>query len=261
VSVPRLLRTFVDEPRRAALFLDFDGSLAPIVDDPAAARALPAAGTALARLAPRLGRVGIVSGRPVAFLREQLAIDGLVYAGAYGLERLVDGEVVVERSALPFVDAIARAADEAEVALPGLRVERKGLVAVTIHWREQPERGGAASAWADAAAARLGLDAPLRGRMAVELRPPVAIDKGTTVVELASGASAVAVAGDDAGDLPAFAAVHALAERGDVQHGIAIGVTSSESPPEVAQTDVVVDGPAGLATLLSDLADALSARG
>ncbi len=79
----------------------------------------------------------------------------------------------------PLVDAVARAADEAEAALPGLLVERKGEVAVTIHWRDQPERGEAAASWAADAAARLGLDAPLRGRMAVELRPPVPVDKGT----------------------------------------------------------------------------------
>ncbi len=196
-----------------ALFVDFDGSLAPIVLDPAAAAPLPAARAALARLVPVLARVAVVSGRPAAFLRDALAIDGLDYAGTYGLERIVAGEVTVDERVRPFVDAVARAADEAEAVLPGLLVERKGEVAVTVHWRDQPERGVDATRWAAEAAPRLGLEAPLRGRMAVELRPPVPVDKGTTVAELARGMRTAAFAGDDAGDLPAFAALRVAGRR------------------------------------------------
>ncbi len=187
VAVPRVLQPLVDDPARAALFVDFDGSLSPIVLDPASARPLPAARAALARLVPVLARVAVVSGRPAAFLRDALAIDGLDYAGTYGLERIVAGDVVLDERVRPYLDAIVQAADEAEAALPGLHVERKGQVAVTIHWRDQPERGDDATRWAAEAAARLGLDAPLRGRMAVELRPPVPVDKGTTVAELSLG--------------------------------------------------------------------------
>jgi trehalose 6-phosphate phosphatase len=159
---------------------------------------------------------------------------------------------------LPFVDAIARAADEAEAALPGLLVERKGDVAVTVHWRDQPERGPDAARWAAEAAPRLGLEAPMRGRMAVELRPPVPVDKGTVVVDLARGMRAAAFAGDDAGDLPAFTALRAMAADGALVHGVSIGVTAEESPAEVHAADVVVEGPAGLASLLDALADAIT---
>ncbi len=256
--VPLALSPFVDDPRRSALFVDFDGSMAPIVLDPAAARPLPAARAALARLVPVLGTVAVVSGRPAAFLRDALAIDGLGYVGTYGLERILDGEVVLDERVLPFVTAVARAADDAEAALPGLRVERKGEVAVTVHWRDQPDRGAEATRWAAEAAPRLGLEAPLRGRMAVELRPPVPVDKGTTVADLARGSTAAAFAGDDAGDLPAFAALHELVVTGVLAHGVSIGVRSDESPAEVHAADVVVDGPVGLAELLDALADAIS---
>jgi trehalose 6-phosphate phosphatase len=261
VVLPSPLRPFVDDPARAALFVDFDGSLAPIVLDPAAARPLPAAAIALARLAPRLGTVAVVSGRPAAFLRDALAIDEVEYVGTYGLERIVGGDVVLDDRVRPFVDAVVRAADEAEAALPGLRIERKGDVAVTVHWRDQPERGEEATRWAAEAAPRLGLDAPLRGRMAVELRPPVPVDKGTTVARLAAGMDTAAFAGDDVGDLPAFAALRALVHDGSLMHAVSIGVTSEESPPEVRGADVVVEGPAGLAALLDALADAISAPG
>jgi trehalose 6-phosphate phosphatase len=261
VELPRALDPLVRAPARAALFCDFDGSLSPIVRDPSAARVLPAARAAVARLVPLLARVAVVSGRPAAFLRNALTLDGVEYVGIYGLERVVDGDVVVDERVAPFVDAVARAADEAEAALPGLRVERKGRVAVTIHWREHPDRGDAARAWATEAAPRFGLEAPLRGRMAMELRPPVPVDKGTTVAELAEGMEVAAFAGDDAGDLPAFDALRALAEAGALRHAVTIGVTSEESPPEVDAADALVDGPAGLAALLDALADAISARG
>jgi trehalose 6-phosphate phosphatase len=261
VALPSALLPFADAPARAALFVDFDGSLAPIVLDPGAARPLPAARAALARLVQCLGAVAVVSGRPAAFLRDALAIDGLDYVGTYGLERIVAGAVVLDERVRPYLAAVAQAADDAEAALPGLRVERKGGVAVTVHWRDQPERGEQAARWAAEAAPRLGLEAPLRGRMAVELRPPVPVDKGTTVADLAAGMDAAAFAGDDVGDLPAFAALRALAGEGALAHGVSIGVTSAESPPEVRAADIVVEGPAGLAALLDALADAISAPG
>jgi trehalose 6-phosphate phosphatase len=249
----------VAEAATAGLFVDFDGSLAPIVDDPATARVLPAARDALARLVPLIARVAVVSGRPAEFLMDALTIGGLGIAGAYGLERVVDGDVVVNPLVEPWLDAIAAAADAAEVALPGLRVERKGRVAVTIHWRMQPERAAEALGWAERNAARLGL-VSLPARMAMELRPPVPVDKGTTVAELASGLAVAAFAGDDAGDLPAFAALAALAREGALRHSVSIGVASREGPPEVHDADVVVAGPDGLAELLERVADAIEAR-
>jgi trehalose 6-phosphate phosphatase len=261
MALPSALLPFVARPARGALFVDFDGSLSPIVLDPAAARPLPAARAALARLVPQLGVVAVVSGRPAAFLRDTLAIDGLDYVGTYGLERIVAGAVVLDERVRPFLGAVTQAADEAEAALPGLRVERKGQVAVTVHWRDQPERGEEAASWAAEAAPRLGLEAPMRGRMAVELRPPVPVDKGTTVADLARGMESAAFAGDDVGDLPAFTALRALVDAGTLAHAVSIGVTSDESPPEIHAADVVVEGPAGLAVVLDALADAISAPG
>ena len=87
------LAPFVDAPRTAAFLVDYDGSLAPIVDDPAAARPLPAALQALARLVPLVGRAAVVSGRPAGFLVQHLPVDGLECVGLYGLERVVAGEL------------------------------------------------------------------------------------------------------------------------------------------------------------------------
>jgi trehalose 6-phosphate phosphatase len=259
LPLPRPLAPFVADAEHAALFVDFDGSMAPIVDDPAAARPLPATSEALARLVPLLGSVAVVSGRPAAFLRDALPFAGLGVAGVYGLERLVDGEVVVDSRVAPWLAAVAAAADAADAALPGLLIERKGQVAVTVHWRTDPDRGADALAWVEREVPALGLQV-VPGRLAVELRPPVPVDKGTTVAELARGSTVAAFAGDDAGDVPAFAALAALARAGTLSHAVSIGVASSEGPRAVRDADVVVDGPAGLAALLELVADAIETR-
>jgi trehalose 6-phosphate phosphatase len=95
--------------------------------------------------------------------------------------------------------------------------------------------------------------------MAVELRPPVAIDKGTAVHELVQGFRIGAFAGDDIGDLPAFAALARAVDDGALARGVRVGVQSPEAPPElVGSVDVLVDGPAGLAALLGRVADEIA---
>lgn len=252
--IPDALGPLVAAPARSAVLVDFDGSLAPIVDDPRAAVPLPAALAALDALVGKLGLVGVVSGRPVAFLRDALALDGVAYVGQYGLERLVDGAVLEDPRVAPMVETVAAAAADAEARFPHLYVERKGRVAVTLHWRRSPEEGDAASAWASEAGARLGLTV-YPTRMAVELRPPVPVDKGSAVEQLCAGLDAALFAGDDHGDLAAFDALDRLVAVGSLGAAVRVGVRSSEEPAEiVARADIHVDGPAGLAALLADLA-------
>ena len=191
-------------------------------------------------------------------LDAQLGADGLELVGQYGLERLVDGHIVTDARAAPFVDSVAAAAADAAHALPDLRLERKGASAFVIHWRTAPHRGGHAGEVMADIARRHGLVAH-PARMAVELRPPVAVDKGSAVdALLEAGYDAAAFAGDDRGDLPAFDALDRAVAAGRVQHAVRIGVQSSEAPPELLdRADVTVDGPAGLAALLTDLGAAI----
>jgi trehalose 6-phosphate phosphatase len=264
VALARLASDAAD----AAFVTDFDGTLAPIVNDPAGARPLPAALDALATLAERLGLVAVVSGRPVDFLRAHVPFDRVVLVGQYGMERLVDGEVVVDARVVPYLDAVAAARAEAEATWPDLFVEHKGDIAFTIHWRTAPGLAPHSDALADLAA-RHGLDTQ-PGRMACELRPPVPLDKGTAVEALladSSGIRAVAFAGDDRGDLPVFDLFDELSIPPDEAVDdpsvwcTRIAVRSSEAPAElIARADIVVDGPPGLAELLTDLVSALPAR-
>ncbi|MGI8795753.1 MAG: trehalose-phosphatase [Acidimicrobiia bacterium] len=244
-----------ERPEQAAVLLDFDGSLSRIVDDPAAAAVLPEARAALGALVGRVGLVAVVSGRPVEVLADALALDGVELVGQYGLERRVDGRTVVDERVAPYVDAVAAAADEAERELPGLLVERKAGVAVTVHWRTAPERDAEAAAFLEDLARRHGL-VTYATRMARELRPPVPVDKGTAVESLlAPGFFAAGYAGDDRGDLPAFDALDRVVNAGRLTHAVRIAVASDESPPELlARSDIVVDGPEALAALLEALA-------
>lgn len=260
IPVSDVLEPFVRRPGRAAVIVDFDGTLAPIVDDPAEARPLPGAEQVLGVLAGRLGRVAVVSGRPVSFLRAALPIGGLTLVGQYGLERFEGGVVVTHPAAKANIARVEAAAREARAEIPGLLVENKG-VAVALHWRTSPELGLEAVALGRRLARTHGL-AIQPGRLALELRAPVEIDKGTVADELSVDRDAVLVAGDDHGDLAAFEAIARRRHAGDLAHGLLVAIRSPEAPPALLErADHHVDGPAGLLALLAALADQLGAGG
>jgi trehalose 6-phosphate phosphatase len=158
----------------------------------------------------------------------------------------------VDPAAMGWTAAVEAVAASAEAAAPAaVGVERKGLT-VTLHFRLAPHLAGWAKRFATEQAASSGLVAH-PGKKSWELRPPVPTDKGTVVAELASGLEAVCFVGDDTGDLPAFAALHRLRTEGVVT--LAVAAAGPETPTPVLQgADLVVDGPAGVLTLLEALA-------
>lgn len=259
MTLPGVLAPVVDDPGAAAVVTDFDGTLAPIVTDPARARPVPTAVAALRDLVEPLALVAVVSGRPVTFLRAQLPVEGLTLVGQYGLERLVDGEIVVDERATAFTDAVAAAAEDAERRWPRLLVERKGTVALSVHWRATPDAAPAPEELVSLAD-RHGL-AVARGRMVGELRAPVDVDKGAALTRLLQEhpVRVGAFAGDDYGDLPAFSALADRADRDAGFVGVRIAVRSTESPPALLrEADYVADGPPALAGLLHTLATVVS---
>lgn len=252
--------SFVEHPDRSGVFVDFDGSLAPIVDDPARARPLPAARAALDALARELARVAVVSGRPVDFLERALELDSVEYFGIYGMQRLVDGRPVAHPDAAPFEASIADALAAARRELPPELVEAKGGLTFTMHYRTAPERAAAVIALSDSLARDFGLRA-VPGRLAVELRPPIEVDKGTVTRDESRDLDHVAFVGDDHGDLVAFDALDELIALGGLESAVRVAVQSDEAPPELLRrADVVVASPTALAELLGELVAEISDR-
>jgi len=243
-------------PARTALFTDFDGTLAPIVTDPAAARPAPGAVEALVRIAGRYRRVAVVSGRPLAFLDPMLpaAVD---IGALYGLEQRVAGVRREHPDAAPWRVVVAGLAERAAhqlAGLSGVHVEAKGI-SLTLHYRNGPAHEAAVVAFAHEAATTTGLHAR-PAKASVELHPPVAVDKGTLLQQWSAGAEIVAFFGDDVGDLAAFGAVHELAGRPGVE-GYAVAVAGDETPDEVRDAaDAVLDGSEAVVALLQRLAAA-----
>lgn len=247
------------DPSRAGLFLDFDGTLAPIVANPADSAMTPDLAPVLSDLAERLGLLAVVSGRPAAFLAARAGVRGVRLLGLYGLQEYVDGTVRARPEAAAWEAAVDDARDLLAARLAGLRgvtLEDKGL-AVAVHWRNAADRGSAGRAVErlvrDVAAAT-GL-AREPGKLVEELRPPVAWDKGAGVSALTRelGLETVAYVGDDRGDLAAFAAVRRLG-------GLAVAVDAGdETPAEVLEAaDLLLHGTEGVAVWLTDLRDALA---
>ncbi|MFI5686722.1 trehalose-phosphatase [Streptomyces sp. NPDC051636] len=261
------LRALLERPRSAVIGLDFDGTLAPIVADPDQARAHPEAVPALAALAPKVAAVAVVTGRPAGVAVRYGGFAGvpglehLVVLGHYGAERwdAVTGTVsapaphpgvTAVRAELPgFLDRIG--------AWHGTWIEEKGR-AVAVHTRRADDPQAAFEALREPLtdlATRHGLIVE-PGRMVLELRPP-GMDKGVALLEYVreAGAESVLYAGDDLGDLPAFAAVDKL--RSDGVPGLLVCSGSTEVTELAERADLVVDGPQGVVGLLRRLAAAL----
>ncbi|MGH9006108.1 MAG: trehalose-phosphatase [Acidimicrobiales bacterium] len=256
MSLPGVLKPLRARPQTAAVFLDFDGTLAEIVEDPELARPLPGVPELLAELGARFGVVAVVSGRPAAFLEEHLGrTHGVRLIGLYGLEEVghAAGPTVDSAALEQWRPLMAALADEAErSAPPGVSVERK-VVGFTLHFRRAAEHEGWVQHFAAVKESSDGLVAQ-PGRMAVELRPGIAADKGTVVAALAQDCSAACCFGDDLGDLAAFDALAELASRGIPVARVA--VADAESPRAVADAaDLVVEGPSGAMQLLRALAE------
>jgi len=239
---------FLAQPDRAAILTDFDGTLAPIVDDPATAAPLPGAVDALHRLAERFAIVGIISGRPVAYLRTRVG-DGLWLSGLYGLETFADGRLIELPEAETWRAVVAESSTRAIEAF-GTAVEPKGL-SMTLHFRTAPELGPTIRAWADDEAVRSGL-VVRPAKASVELHPPLRADKGSVIEQAAAGLDAVCFFGDDVGDLPAYDALDRLSAAGKTT--VKVAVSTVEAPvPLLERADLVVDGPLGALDVLHRL--------
>ncbi len=225
-------------PERAAILLDVDGVLAPIVARPEDARVPDEARAELRRLARRYALVACISGREGADARRIVGVPELVYAGNHGLE--------LEPEAAGWSEPLRRLL--AGVDWPEL--EDKGL-SVSLHYRTAPDQTAAHERLEKIAAqARAAGFVARFGRKVLEILPPVHADKGTAVRRLLTdrGLSRALYAGDDTTDLDAFAA---LAE---LELAIRVAVASAEGPQALIEAaDLVVGSPGELLQVLAGL--------
>jgi len=256
------LAAIAADPGRALIALDFDGTLAPIVSEPSAARPHPGVLPALRQLAASVGTLAIITGRPAPVAVELGGfggIPGLIVIGHHGWERWEGGELTSPPPPAEVAQARARlpGALAAAGAPEGTWVEDKSH-ALVVHTRRAADPEAALALLAGPLAdfaSQTGLDSK-PGRLVIELRPR-GVDKGTAITALAAerDPAAVLFAGDDLGDIPAFEAVHAMRAAG--RAGVAVCSASGEATALVGHADLVVDGPAGITALLVRLADAV----
>ncbi|MCO6010888.1 trehalose-phosphatase [Actinoallomurus purpureus] len=248
-------------PRHALIGFDFDGTLSPIVDDPEAARAHPGVVPALRRLAPLVGTVAVITGRPAATAVEHggfADIEGLLVLGQYGRERWENGVLQTSEPPPGVAEVRAKLPLILANAPEGVTIEDKGL-ALAVHTRRAAEPQVVLERLRSIVAAlaeRTGLVVE-PGRFVLELRPP-GMDKGGALRGLVAerGASAVLFAGDDLGDLPAYDAIDALRKEGTP--GVKVCSSSDEVTALAERADLIVDGPPGVVGLIERLASDLS---
>lgn len=237
---------------RCRLFFDFDGTLAPVLDDPTAVYPVPEVLTAIDALSQVVDRIAIVSARPVEFLQERFSsVPHVDLYGLYGLEHSHDGgPIVTEPAALPWVPTMEELAERARAELPaGTLVEYKRL-SVALHYRTAPELSSTIERWALAQEERLGLRIQI-GRMVLELKPPVNRDKGMVIGEAIESARCAWYFGDDVSDIKAFAALRAR-ERDDPEFfGVCVAVANPETGDEVSSAaDLTIESPEALGSFL-----------
>lgn len=248
-------------PSRAAILLDIDGTLAPIVEHASDAHVPESTRQLLIAVANQYKVVACVSGRRASEARAMVSIGTINYLGSHGVELLRAGwtEAVMDPGFEGWIRRIrefGREADTAEVRKLRVRLEDKGAI-VAFHWRGARDEEAARAA-IDAIAQRAEA-ADLRthwGRKVLEVRPPIRMDKGAGInrllEEVGQGIEAALYVGDDATDLDAFRALANLAQDGRLARIVRVGVHSEEGPPEIPEeADIVVDGPEGVRELLA----------
>ena len=238
---------------RLAVFLDYDGTLTPIVSHPEDAWLSESMRQTLGSLVARVP-VAILSGRDLDDVRGRVLVDGIVYAGSHGFDIAGAGGLRRELGAtyLPVLDAAERELREALDEIPGAQLERKHF-SVAAHFRNVNEDDAVKLAAAvDTVAARHRELRKINGRKVYELLPDIDWNKGKAVLwlletlELERGHALPIFIGDDRTDEDAFSA---LEKRG-------VGILVSEQP-QVTAARYCLNNPEEVERFLQKISDLL----
>jgi trehalose 6-phosphate phosphatase len=249
--------------RPLGLFSDIDGTLAPIVPRPEDAKVTPRCRRLLKSLIKEGVKVGLITGRPLAKAREMADVPGVAIAANHGLEVWVKGRNRTPDTVEAYASAARKILEETSaLAFDGLVMEHKGPV-LAFHYRQANDEVSARRMILEAlhSAETARIFSVHEGRKVVELRPPLAVNKGTALVEVASelGCGSLICLGDDNTDVDMFDAARTLDAKGTPS--LAVAVTSDETSPLLLESaDYNVNGVSGVEWFLGELLSAVRSR-
>ena len=230
------------------LITDVDGTISQTAPTPQQAKVTPLCHQYLSALCNHLALVAAISGRSAIQVKEMINIDKMVYIGNHGMERWTRGHSKFIKDAQDYPPVIEAVTKELSplLSIEGLSIENKGVTA-TIHYRLCPDHQ---SARQDILAAiedsrhTKSLRVMQESKYAINLLPPVRVDKGTGILDLIReyNLRGGIYLGDDVTDIYAFRAMRAATRNLDFQ-GFAIGITSQEMPEKLAEeADFTLNG-------------------
>ena len=229
------------------LITDVDGTISQTAPTPKQAEVSPMCRQYLSILCGHLALVAAVSGRPAAEVKNMIRIDGMLYIGNHGMERWKEGHTEYTKEAQAYSRVIKAAIEELSLLLPteGVYIENKGVTA-TIHYRLSPEPQSAEKHILTVVenSPQLKKLRIVRERMAIDLLPPIEVNKGTAILDLIReyNLKGGIYLGDDFTDIDAFRAVR-VASRDSNFQGFAIGIVSQEMPDGlVAEANFTLNG-------------------
>jgi len=229
------------------LITDVDGTISQTAPTPQQASVSPLCYHYLSLLCSHLALVAAMSGRPAAEVKYMIKIDGMVYMGNHGLERWTEGHSEFPRDVQNYSKVVKDAIKELTplLSIPGVTIEDKGITA-TIHYRLCPEPQSVEKVILAAIedSPRVRSLRVIQERMAIDLLPPVDVNKGMATLDLIQGYNlhGCIYLGNDTTDIDAFRAIHAASHDLNFQ-GFAIGIITQETPEKlVVEADFTLNG-------------------
>ena len=238
------------------LITDIDGTISPTAPTPQQAEVTPLCRHYLSIFCKRLALVVGISGRPAKEVKEMVRIDGMVYIGNHGMERWTGNHSEFLKDAQDYPTVIKTVVEELAplLSIKGLSIENKGVTA-TVHYRlcadtELARRESLAAIQNSPHAKSLRI--MQESKYAINLLPPVKVDKGAAVLNLIQEykLQGGVYLGDDTTDIDGFRAIRTTYQDQGFQ-GLAIAVSNEEVPQEVlAEADFTLNGVSGVERLL-----------